>query len=271
MKKQLLPFLAGAATSALVLSLTVGAYAATGAFSANTVDLSILDQEVSAEDTFTGENGQQIPSSITYTDAAGGATTYVSLRVLAQLVDAPIFWDSEDQIVRFGEGYGKGDVEIVTGGTDPEPNNLPKEPELGVKHGGFTEVAPRSDDEKYRPIVLLEDTSFSSLTGFIKQRYEIFPSYGHYVEFTVTNEGQEPVEMHVSRPNYVASGVPVVEVFTTISIEPGETVTRAFEMDEGIEFPHNYLRLDVFDIHDNNPTKTTELTVNVTQYHTVDE
>ena len=271
MKRNVLPFLAGAATSALALSLTVGAYAAaTGAFSANTVDLSILGQEVCAEDTFTGENGQQIPSSITYTDAAGGATTYVSLRALAQLVDAPIFWDSEDQMVRFGEGYGKGDVEIVTG-TDPEPNNLPKEPELGVKHGGFTEVAPRSDDEIYKPFVILEDTSFSSLTGFIKQRYEIFPSYGRYVEFTVTNEGQEPVEMHVSRPNYVALGVPVVEVFTTISIDPGETVTRAFEMDEGIEFPHNYLRLDVFDIHDNTPTKTTELTVNVTQYQTVDK
>ena len=57
MKRNVLPFLAGAATSALALSLTVGAYAAaTGAFSANTVDLSILGQEVSAEDTFTGGN-----------------------------------------------------------------------------------------------------------------------------------------------------------------------------------------------------------------------
>ena len=85
MKKRIPSYLAGFLTAALIFALMTSAMAATGQVSFSNVNISVLGSEkIASGDTYTGENGAQIPSSITYTDEKGGKTTFVALREMSR-------------------------------------------------------------------------------------------------------------------------------------------------------------------------------------------
>lgn len=268
MKRRLPTFLTGALTGALAVGLVTSALAASGAVRLGAPEIQFWGapdaQTISHGETYEAENGAQVPAAVTYVDERGGGTTYVSLRKVAELLDAPLFWDEEESRILFAAlPADMNQVSTEVGVDTPQNETYPTEPTLGVTAGGFTEVAPLVE-KTGRETRLLEETQFSSKTGFVKQSYQIFEPYGCYVEFTVTNHG-EPVTMAVSRPYHNFNGTPV-EKFTTIQLGTGETVTRAFRMEPGTPYPTNYLRLDVDNLyHGYDVTPPVDITVSVTQ------
>lgn len=256
-------FLTGAMAMLLLVALAIPALAASGVLRIGGPNLSVLGETVDGDERFTGENGAQIPVTITYTDELGGNSTFVSLRKVAELLDTSIQWDGTTNTVFFGEKADKGLPVILPGQSGVGPGNTVKEPKLGTQMGPFTEVAPRAEGEKGLPTVLLETTDFRSLTGFLNQRYYIFPEYGNYVEIEITNHG-EAVGMLVSRPNFVSNGSRY-GCFSNVRLEKGQTITRAFTLEEGAAFVQSFLRLDVEGIFDGQ-YHDTDITVKVTQY-----
>ena len=97
-------FLAGAATALLVTSLTVTALAASGAVRFNAVNVSVDGAAaMTAGEDITASNGQRIPGSILYTDAAGGTTNYLPVGVLGRLLGVDIRYDAAAKTILIGE------------------------------------------------------------------------------------------------------------------------------------------------------------------------
>ena len=93
--KRIPTFLAGMLTAAVIGGLGVGALAASGAVTFNASNLVFNGQQISAKgEGYTLDNGCQAPTSITYTDEAGGGTTYLPVRRIAELLGIEIGWDN---------------------------------------------------------------------------------------------------------------------------------------------------------------------------------
>lgn len=100
MKKRIPSFLSGFLTAALLLALTTTALAASGEVTFSFANIA-LDGEtkMAAGATITAANGQQVPGSILYTDAAGGKTNYLPIRAICDLLKVEIGYDSATQTV----------------------------------------------------------------------------------------------------------------------------------------------------------------------------
>lgn len=271
MKKRIPSYFAGFLTAALIFALMTSAMAATGQVSFSNVNISVLGSEkIASGDTYTGENGAQIPSSITYTDEKGGKTTFVALREMSDLLNSTISWDGKTQTVHFGEGEDNSanSVEILTGQNEvnADSTQIASEPELNVTHGLFTEIAPLADDAKSKPIVLLNNADFCSSTGFTNQLFHIYPMYGNYVEIEVTNHG-EPVAMQVGNPYYVTTDLPAnSSQFTMVRLDKGQSIVRAFSMSDVDDYPRNILWMNIESIFEGGAYNSADITVTVTQY-----
>ena len=168
---------------------------------------------------FTAPNGQTVPSVITYTDAAGGQTNYLSVRQIAELIDTPIAWDaSKNSVVLGGDPYtGKG----ADGRFEPAG--------YGAQIGPFTEVDPSAikdvNGSRHSPI---EFTIVSNhTTGSQKQTMTFLPGSSKVI--SVTNNGDDNQIMYVS---YTAPASIYSENLTPVMIAPGQTITRAFTLDK---------------------------------------
>lgn len=76
--------------------------------------------------------------------------------------------------------------------------------------------------------------------------------------------------MQVSRPYYTTSGV-MADEFSTIQIGTGETVTRAFMMDEDAAYPTNRLEIEVAQLLLNWFEDPVDITINVDQFDLKEE
>lgn len=103
MKKRFSGFLSGCVTTVAALALGTTVLAASGQVTFNFANVS-LDGEtkITAGATITAANGQQVPSSILYTDAAGGKTNYLPIRAVSELLGVEIDYDSATKTVLLG-------------------------------------------------------------------------------------------------------------------------------------------------------------------------
>ena len=138
MKKRFSSFAAGAATATMILGLCGTALAANGNVSFSFANIALDGQvKYTSGSTVTAPNGQQVPSSILYTDAAGGKTNYLPIRAVTELLGTDIGYDSASRTVLLGQQPAKtdgtvtktsagkwtrelGDVEAVYRGSGPE-------------------------------------------------------------------------------------------------------------------------------------------------------
>lgn len=260
MKKRILSIFAGTLALLLLLTAAAGAFAKGGKVAFNQVNLAVFgNQKIAAGETFRTAGGAQAPSTITYTDETGVDTTYVPVRMMAELLDAKLSWDNETKTADFAaKSTGLSNVTLSVS-SDVEESELGSEtPQLDVQAGPFTEIAPAASKQNGR--VLLDHAGFRSLTG-LKQFYYIDPEIGDYVEIEVTNHGA-PVRFKVDRP-ILLSGSAAVDQFSTVRLDTGKTLTRAFRMSETDVELQRLLRLIV----DTAGTrKEADITVHITQY-----
>lgn len=279
--KEYRAFLRGAAVTLAVLMLA-GTVSATafGQVSFNQAGIRVFgESKAEAGQLIQAPNGQEVPSVITYTDARGGKTNYLSIGQLARLLDMEVAWNSEKNtvdiatyggrpsatihIVGDGENMtvtpGEGvDLSVVNG-----PEEFPDKPEYGVTHGAFREVDPATVDTTEKPVrIFLQDTRIAAEDiGCPTMMYEFSPDTGKYVLFEVTNNGTTEQVVQVARQTTIAASRR--EKFTSVSLAPGETLTRAFELLP--DSTHLECRL-LFDVNPANWGRGTDITVSLTQY-----
>ena len=104
MKTRASAFLSGCLTTLLVLALGISVLAASGQISFNVCGVAVDGEgRIAAGSTVTASNGQQIPSSILYTDAGGGGTNYLPLRTISELLGIEVGYDPATKTAYIGQ------------------------------------------------------------------------------------------------------------------------------------------------------------------------
>lgn len=217
-KRPVIPFLSGVLATVLTMGCVTTALAASGLVQFSPVGLQLNGKAIfAAGDSVNTESGQSVPSSIVYTDEAGGGTTYLPLRTIANLLDVPITWDGGETTVVLGRGDGGG-ITVEPGTGASAWDSLPLH-QAGKTAGPFAEVQP---DARKGGIMLLEETQFRSGSDFSRD-IPFVGANGRYVSITVTNNGTQPL---LFQAGYLQeNGRDMLET----QIPAGATVTRTFE------------------------------------------
>lgn len=268
-------FFLGIAVTLIAVFLVGTASAAAGEqVSFNQIGIRLFgESKVTAEESYKAPNGQEVPSVITYTDETGGKTNYLSVKQLSELLDAEVSWNSETNSVDFATYNGtsagtpkESPIEIIRIDDDEETllSPYPDKAELGVKHGAFTEVDPSTVNTSVDPTsILLQDTHITAdLIGFPNIAYTFLPAVGKHVFFQVTNNGDKPQAVTVARVKAISNDR--MELFTTVTANPGQTVTRAFSVS-----PESTNGLDAtlqFRVTPIDRSSNTDITVSLMQY-----
>lgn len=210
----------------------------------NQAGIRFFDQQVvQAGETYTAPNGRQVPSSITYTDAAGNETIYLSIDQIAELMDANIYWDSESGNVEIAASPKPGttDITFTTNADEtPDKESTGESDDTQIRQygqvvGPFEEIDPKDIEtviaENSYPIFYMKDAHIQSERSMPQFRKTISSAYGEYLVYTVTNNGTSDATSSVFRLPTVA--YPKAEFFPRITVAPGETLVRVFKVAEG--------------------------------------
>ena len=217
-KRPVIPFLSGVLATVLTMGCVTTALAASGLVQFSPVGLQLNGKAIfAAGDSVNTESGQSVPSSIVYTDEAGGGTTYLPLRTIANLLDVPITWDGGETTIVLGRGDGGG-ITVEPGTGASAWDSLPLH-QAGKTAGPFAEVQP---DARKGGIMLLEETQFRSGSDFSRD-IPFVGANGRYVSITVTNNGTQPLLFQAG--HLYATGRDMLAT----QIPAGATVTRTFE------------------------------------------
>ncbi len=217
-------FVSGMLTCALLLGCaTVGFAALGGKVSFGTVGVEI-NQETAIEkgSQLTTEAGQPIPSSIVYTDATGGGTTYLPLAAISRMLEIPVGWNAETGNVELGH---RGESGIIVD-MNPQPSQEPQATNYpGAKAGRYTEVEPIIPEHNDGSRNCNLKMSFSASGGFGNT---ISPSPKKtMVSITVTNHSEFPLDFSVAALGQFTS-TPLPKSVVPV----GATVTRTFSAED---------------------------------------
>ena len=217
-KRPVIPFLSGVLAAVLTMGCLTTALAVSGLVQFSPVGLQLNGKAIFAVgDSVNTESGQSVPSSIVYADEAGGGTTYLPLRTIADLLDVPITWDGDETTVVLGRG-DPGGTTVEPGTEGSELHSLPLH-QAGKRVGPFAEVQPAA---RKGGIMLLENTHFISGSNFSRD-ISFVGANGRYVSITVTNNGAQPLLFQAG--HLYATGRDMLAA----QIPAGATVTRTFE------------------------------------------
>ena len=96
-------FFSGAATALLAVSCLTTALAASGKVSYNFANVALGGEtKITAGADITAANGQKVPGTILFTDAAGGKTNYLPIRAVSELLGVEIGYDSATKTILLG-------------------------------------------------------------------------------------------------------------------------------------------------------------------------
>jgi hypothetical protein len=103
-------FLGGVVTVLLAFSCLTTALAASGQVTYNFSNVSLNgEKKIMAGADITASNGQKVPSSILYTDVAGGKTNYLPIRAISELLGVEIGYDPATTTVLLGVSSSSND------------------------------------------------------------------------------------------------------------------------------------------------------------------
>ncbi|WP_298024327.1 DUF4367 domain-containing protein [uncultured Dysosmobacter sp.] len=186
MKKRIPSFFSGFLTAVLLLALTTTALAASGKVSYNFANVA-LDGEtrIAAGKDITAANGQQIPGSILYTDAAGGKTNYLPIRTISELLGVEIGYDSAAKTILLGGQSGTAPAAQARWSKTVDGNRVTY---TSAETESTYDTAPL-----YRPAWQAEGWGLSSLTtdgrGVHSAYWRYLDGSGNTVSLTCANPG----------------------------------------------------------------------------------
>ena len=137
-------FFSGTATALLAVSCLTTALAASGKVSYNFSNVALGGEtKITAGADITAANGQKVPGTILFTDAAGGKTNYLPIRAVSELLGVEIGYDSATKTILLGgQPAGKTAEPASTAET---VSGRQWRRELGGEDGGihYTRPSPR--------------------------------------------------------------------------------------------------------------------------------
>ncbi len=269
-----------AVTLVTLLLVSTASAAASGQVSINQAGVRLFGESLTkAGDSIQAPNGQKIPSVITYTDATGGKNPYLPIQQLSELLDIAVAWNDENKTVDIATYNGKpsATIQIIGDGENmtvtpaegvevtvvTEPIERPSKPEYGVTHGAYQEIDPAEVDTSRKPTrINLQNTRIAADDiGVPTMLYNFDPLCGKHVLLEITNNGDTEQIVKVSRLTTVAASP--YETFTSVSLAPGATLTRAFAVSEdSSRFERNLL----FNVDPARLGDGTDITISLNQY-----
>lgn len=225
-------FFAGMLVMISVLALSGTALAASGQLQISNAGLVILDTvKVKPGDSYPVD-GQRLPTAVTYTGTDGKLYYYLPAQMMSDYFNVRLGWSEEQNSVVLGASSSD-----VAGPKGPNPT----EPTIGARVGPYKEVAAKTVDTKQKPSLISDDkTHVQTVTG-IHGGSSFLAANGKYAVLRVTNNGKERITCLVGQPALL--GDPVY--FPAVDIEPGRTLTRAFEQDGGAPKENDDLLFDI--------------------------
>nr|WP_325238792.1 hypothetical protein [uncultured Oscillibacter sp.] len=169
-KTRHLPSFLGGFFAALALSACLTtALAASGKVSYNFCNVALDGtRKITAGQDITASNGQKVPGTILYTDAAGGKTNYLPIRTVSELLGVEIGYDSASKTILLGKQPAPAAPASTS--TAKPAQGVPK----NARHGDTALIAsrggtilPDSDPESYRG----GDKLFRDKNGEIRLEY----------------------------------------------------------------------------------------------------
>ena len=143
-KLNLRSFFAGLLTATLLFAVITTALAASGSITYNGINLTVDGKTILSKGEYLElASGEKVPSSILYVDQAGGGTTYLPMRYLAELLGMSVTWDQ-----------ATGTADLKNRQTVVEPDQLMEElAEKWLVDGDY----PKNDKgETYGPEILFD-------------------------------------------------------------------------------------------------------------------
>lgn len=143
-KLNLRSFFAGLLTATLPFAVITTALAASGSITYNGINLTVDGKTILSKGEYLElASGEKVPSSILYVDQAGGGTTYLPMRYLAELLGMSVTWDQ-----------ATGTADLKNRQTVVEPDQLMQElAEKWLVDGDY----PKNDKgETYGPEILFD-------------------------------------------------------------------------------------------------------------------
>lgn len=165
-------------------------------------------------------DGQQLPTAVTYTGTDGKLYYYMPAQMWTDYFNVRVGWSEEQNSVILGTA--------ASGEAGTEGPN-PTKPTIGAKVGPYKEVAAKTVDTKQKPSLICDDkTHVQTVTG-IRMSGSFLWESSRYVVLKLANNGKGRITCLAGQPAML--GEPAY--FPAVDIEPGRTLTRAFELDGG--------------------------------------
>lgn len=227
--------MAGILTVLLIAAMAGTALAAGGRLQAGSAGVVVLDKvKVEPGGTYT-VGKETIPGVVDYQAANGKTYHYLPVEMFTDYLNVWNSWSEKRNSVVLGatmEGQ-ELQVQVVTGDKETLKekalNERPKTAELGLCVGPFTEVSPSLVDTTKEPTQVVDDkTRAQSITGYGSSG-TFLPENGRYILLTITNNGTSQVRCQAGLP--ITMGV--WDRFPSVALDPGKTITRAFQIAEG--------------------------------------
>ena len=271
--KRCTTFAAGMMVMAVLATVVIPVSAAGNQIAYNRVGIRTFgEQRVTVGERYIASNGQEVPSSITYTDAKGGKTNYLPVRQICDLLDATVRWNADADSVDIAAPPAHNDVSITAGEATDHRETASSKPEYGKIVGGIQEIDPSTvaalisnpDDPTYRTRNFARNLKVQFLdSDFPGFTMECLSYAGPYVVFSVTNNGPRTVYSEVRRDVTIAYGDH--EDFTSVAIPAGETLVRVFHILDDAHPLQKTLHFDV-DAPADISSEENNITVSLLQY-----
>lgn len=213
-------FLVGAVMTLLLCMSVATASAASGNTAFNQIQVNLNGETiVSIGENLTLSSGAKVPSSILYTDANGGGTTYLPLRKLSEATDTSLLW------------YGKEKLVSLQSNCLMELSKLP----LNCCGADGVGVLFNKSMQEVLPIIsgaapnLLLPMHHQAQTAF-ETELPVDEEEGNFINVTVTNHGEYPVEFQLGVANETENQG---KTYSASIIPANSTVTRTMQLLEG--------------------------------------
>ena len=222
-------FMAGMLTVVLIASMAGTALAAGGKLQVGSAGVVVLDKvKVEPGGTYT-VGKETIPGVVDYQAANGKSYHYLPAQMLTDYLNIWNNWSEKRKSVVLGATMEGVELEARVVTKEEKLNERPKTAELGLHVGPFTEVSPSLVDTTKKPTQVIDDkTRAQSITGYGNSGI-FLPENGKYILLTITNNGTTQVRCQAGLPLRLG----VWDRFPSVALDPGKTLTRAFQIAEG--------------------------------------
>ena len=230
--KKYASFFAGMLVMISVLALSGTALAASGQLQVSGAGLVIADAVKIKPGDIYSVDGQQLPAAVTCTGTDGKLYYYMPAQMWTDYFNVQVGWSEEQNSVVLG-APSSGEA-----GTEG-PN--PTKPTIGAKVGPYKEVAAKTVDTKQKPSLICDGkTHVQTVTG-IRMSGSFRWENGRYVVLKLANNGKGRITCLAGQPAML--GEPTY--FPAVDIEPGRTLTRAFELNGGTPEEKDNILFDI--------------------------